>query len=365
MNPKLSYSEILTLVDAINPVAYAKTRNHLEGAVTKLSPYITRGVLSLPVIRDRILTHYSEQASEKFIQELAWREYFQKVFVAQGDKIFSDIRFTRDTWHHRELVVAIVQGDTDITAVDSEIKKLIETGYMHNHARMWTAMIACNVGKAHWYDMSRWLYYHLLDGDLASNSLSWQWVAGTSVSKQYLVTQDLINACSDTHDSDTYLSDSVETISQGDVPMKLQKHIPFKYQMEYGISEQVPSLEGQTVFLYHPFSIDPLWHQGEEGIRILVIEPRLFDTYPVSPLVYHHLETLARTHIPGVVIHIGNIETIKGLEDAETVFSKAHPTTTHFPGIQESVDELFPQVTGYYPSFFKFWQECLASLKKK
>lgn len=363
MNPKLTYLEILHLIDDINPVQYAKTRNHLAGAVTKLSPYITRGVISLPLIRDRILAKYPLAESEKFIQELAWREYFQKVFQAKGEDIFSDLRFPRFDFEHHELVEGIILGKTGITAVDQAVKKLIEIGYMHNHARMWTAMLACNVGKAHWYNMSRWLYYHLLDGDLASNTLSWQWVAGTSINKQYLVNQSLINACSETSDKNTFLSVPVETIGQGEIPPALVSSIPFNYVMEYPQSDKIPPLSSQTVFLYHPFSIDPLWHQDEEGVRILVIEPKLFDAYPVSARVYHHLETLARTHIPGVIIYVGNIETLTDLKNAATIFSKAHPTKLHFPGLHEKVAELFPQVTGYYPSFFKFWQACLETFK--
>jgi len=363
MNPTLTYQEIISLGDAIDPVAYAKTRNHLNGAVTKLSPYITRGVVSLPAIRDHILSKFSPLAAEKFIQELAWREYFQKVFIAKGNEIFSDIRFARNDFRHHELVEAVVLGKTGITAVDGEIKNLIETGYMHNHARMWTAMIACNVAKANWQMMSRWLYYHLLDGDLASNSLSWQWVAGTSVSKQYLVNQDLVNACSKTNDTKTYLDSSVDMIGQERVPLELLPQVPFTCRMEYPSSDLLPSLLDKTVFLYHPFSIDPLWHHGEAGVRILVIEPRLFDMHPISPLVYHHLETLARTHIPGVFIYVGNIETVHDLPNAAAVFSKRHPTTAHFPGTHEASPELFPEVTGYYPSFFKFWQACQSSVK--
>lgn len=358
MNPKLTYAEILALVDAIDPTVYAKTRNHLSGAVTKLSPYITRGVISLPAIRDRVLSRFSVEQSEKFIQELAWREYFQKVFVAKEVSIFSDLRFPQAGVVHHELIESVITGNTGITAVDKEIQQLLEIGYMHNHARLWTAMIACNVGKAHWYTMSRFLYYHLLDGDLASNSLSWQWVAGTSSSKPYCANQDLINACSDTNDTGTFLSTPSEMIGRGEIPEVLKTHISFTYQMEYPISDPLPELSGQTVFLYHPFNIDPLWHASEEGVRICVIEPRLFDAHPVSLNVYRHFQTLMRTHIPNVHVYVGNIETLEALKNAPSIFSRSHPTTTHFPGVQEPVAELFPHVTGYYPSFFKFWQAC-------
>jgi deoxyribodipyrimidine photo-lyase len=158
MNPHLTHEEILILIDDFNPVTYAKTRNHLRGAVSRLSPYISRGVIILPAIRAQVLKKYTAQNAQKFIQELAWREYFQKVFSAKGAEIFSDLRFSRDDWQHHEVVTAIKSASTGITVIDEKLKELMETGYMHNHARMWTAMLACNVGKAHWYDMSRFLY---------------------------------------------------------------------------------------------------------------------------------------------------------------------------------------------------------------
>lgn len=88
MNPDLTYNEILEIIDAFNPATYAKTRNHLRGAVSQLSPYISRGVISLPAVRDRVLLKHSKRDAQKFIQELAWREYFQKVYTAKGQRFF-------------------------------------------------------------------------------------------------------------------------------------------------------------------------------------------------------------------------------------------------------------------------------------
>ena len=357
MNPNLTYQEIVAYIKSIDPVQYAKTRNHLSGAVSKLSPYITRGVISLPAIRDIIYQSYTPQESEKFVQELAWREYFQKVFTSKGEAIFSDLRFTRDDWQHQDLVTAVVDGTTSITTIDSSIADLYQTGYMHNHARMWTAMLACNVAKAHWSDMSRWLYYHLIDGDLASNTLSWQWVAGTSINKQYVANQELINACSDSTQTDTYLDIDRDRVSQQSVPDALQATTPFAYTTDYPDSDQIPDLQHKSVCLYHPWSIDPLWRIEEEGVRIFVIEPQLFDRFPVSPLVMDHLISLVRTHVPEALIFVGAVSDLPGIETAQ-VYSKAHPTTTHFPGTKDQVAELFPAVQGYFQSFFKFWQAC-------
>lgn len=362
MNPNLSYEEILDLVDSFNVVTYAKTRNHLSGTVSRLSPYITRGVIDLPTVRDRVLKKYSAIQAEKFIQELAWREYFQKVWFAKGDAIFSDLRFPRDDWTHTEVVTSVLKARTGITAIDTELESFFETGYMHNHARMWTSMLACNIGKAHWYNMGRFLYYHLLDGDLASNFLSWQWVAGTNASKQYMANQSLINNCSSTSQSKTYLSQPIEEVGLGPVPLDLLVHEPFTYIMTYPESSGTEDISGRTVFLYHPWSIDPLWRCSEEGVRIMVIEPRLFDRFPVSLKVLEHILSLTHTHIPGCTIFVGNVETIPGLNNATALYSKAYPATNHWPGIIDPAAELFPSVTGYFPSFFTFWKECQKTL---
>jgi deoxyribodipyrimidine photo-lyase len=357
MNPHLTYEEILAFIDDFNPITYSKTRNHLQGAVSRLSPYITRGVISLPTIRERILQKYSAHDAQKFIQELAWREYFQKVYGAKGKNIFSDLRFSRNDWRHHEVVTAIANAHTGISAVDQTLKELMETGYMHNHARMWTAMLACNVGKAHWYNMSRFLYHYLLDGDLASNTLSWQWVAGTSVQKQYITNQTLINACSSTQQRDTHLDLSIEELSAASVPLELETHEAFALKTNYPDSDDISDVSGKTVLLYHPFAIDPLWRRKEDAERIFVIEPRLFDTFPVSDIVMEHMMILLKTHVPHAKLFVGNVETISGIKDA-TVYSKMHPATTHFPGKKDSAEELFPHVQGYYQSFFKFWEAC-------
>jgi deoxyribodipyrimidine photo-lyase len=257
-------------------------------------------------------------------------------------------------------VSGIVVAETGIHTIDQAINELYETGYMHNHARMWTAMLACNVGKANWKNMSRWLYYHLIDGDLASNTLSWQWVAGTSINKQYVANQELINTCSNNKQTNTYLDVERDLVGTVPVPVALQATQVFNLSTTYPASEDINSLAGKTVFLYHPWSIAPLWRAAEEGERIFVIEPRLFDTQPVSSVVMEHMLRLVRTHIPNAQVYVGNVEELLDLDKA-TVYSKSHPTTKHWPGTKDSVSELFPHVQGYHQSFFKFWQVCQKS----
>jgi deoxyribodipyrimidine photo-lyase len=76
--------------------------------------------------------------------------------------------------------------------IDTAIRMLYTTGYLHNHARLWVASYVVHLRKVHWRVAADWMYSHLLDGDLASNYLSWQWVAATGSSKPYLFNADTV-----------------------------------------------------------------------------------------------------------------------------------------------------------------------------
>ena len=86
-----SYQQIIERINRINPIQYSKTRNFINGAVTYLSPYISRGVISVKQLMDAVLQQgYKPYQIEKFLQELAWREYFQRVWQNTGDEIWKD-----------------------------------------------------------------------------------------------------------------------------------------------------------------------------------------------------------------------------------------------------------------------------------
>lgn len=181
---------------AVRAHDYARTRNHLEGAVTRLSPYITHGALTLPQVLQAV--QEAEQARDpkgralprdhKFINELAWREYFHHVWQHEGKGIFASLHEgpLPESAYARALPDDIRQALTGVPVVDQAVRELYATGYLHNHARMWLASYVVHLRKVHWRAGADWLYGHLLDGDLASNHLSWQWVAGTGSHKPYL-----------------------------------------------------------------------------------------------------------------------------------------------------------------------------------
>ena len=172
-------------IAAVRPAAYARTRNALDGAVTGLSPYITHGVVSMADVLAGVVARHRLDVQHKLVFELGWRAYFRHVWQHRGDGILRSLRegpLPGDAYA-TALPQDIRQACTGVPVVDAAVRTLYATGMLHNHARMWLASYLVHVRKVHWRTGADWLYGHLLDGDLASNHLSWQWVAGTASSK--------------------------------------------------------------------------------------------------------------------------------------------------------------------------------------
>ena len=361
MQPK-TLTELHEIIDVIDPIAYAKTRNQLSGAVTRLSPYITRGVITLPDIRVRLLQKHSVKDCEKLIQELAWREYFQEVWWEKGDDMFSDLRFSRNDWQHSDLVTALVEANTGVEVLDAGIAELYETGYMHNHVRMWVASVGCNLAKAHWYNLGRWLYYHLVDGDPASNFCSWQWVTGTSKSEPYKVNQKLINGCSDVKQVRSILNFDRDAMLEQPVPDELKVNQSFDLKTIYPDSTLERSVAGEVVVLYTPWTIDPAYAAqtagGSASRHILVIDPAWFDRLPVSDRVMNFIIEQGKVVVDGLEVFVGDATDIPGMSEATAVHTRAHQTNRTWSDFAtlDPVPRLFPEVSGYYKSFFAYWK---------
>jgi deoxyribodipyrimidine photo-lyase len=175
-------------IAAVRPTAYARTRNALDGAVSGLSPYITHGFVTLADVLAGVAARHALDVQHKFVFELGWRAYFRHVWQHRGEAILHSLHEgpLPDDAYARELPADIRQACTGVPVVDEAVRALYATGTLHNHARMWLASYVVHVRKVHWRAGADWLYGHLLDGDLASNHLSWQWVAGTGSRKPYL-----------------------------------------------------------------------------------------------------------------------------------------------------------------------------------
>jgi len=182
----------LERVSAVRPGDYARSRNAIDGAVTGLSPYITHGLINLPEVLADVNAKHSLDVQHKFVFELGWREYFRHVWAFRGEEIFESLRegLLPQTSYSALLPADIRQAATGVPVIDMAVRTLYATGYLHNHARMWLASYIVHIRKVQWRVAADWLYGHLLDGDLASNHLSWQWVAGTGSSKPYFFNAD-------------------------------------------------------------------------------------------------------------------------------------------------------------------------------
>jgi deoxyribodipyrimidine photo-lyase len=171
-------------INTIDVEAYSRNRNFLNGSVSKLSPYFRHGCITLKEASDNVRNKYGAQA-EKFVQELAWRDYWRRVWYELGNDIFSDIEDPKVVLGDKLLPDFIRQGITGLPCMDGIIRDLTLDGYVHNHARMWFAAYVIHWLKVDWSEAADWFENHLLDGDKASNHLSWQWVASTFSSKPY------------------------------------------------------------------------------------------------------------------------------------------------------------------------------------
>jgi deoxyribodipyrimidine photo-lyase len=161
----------LARLEAVDPTAYARTRNHLEGAVTGLGPYLTHGLLSLPQVRDHLVTRHRLHADHKLVFELTWREYFRHVWAHEGDGILASLHEgpLPEPAYARELPADLRQARTGVPAIDFAVRQLYATGTLHNHARMWLASYTVHLRKVAWRAGADGMLAHLLDGDLASN----------------------------------------------------------------------------------------------------------------------------------------------------------------------------------------------------
>lgn len=187
---------------SIEPAQYAATRNWLKGAVTRLSPFIRHGIVTLSEARDWAVRRTgSPSRAAKFINELAWRDYWQRLYYAWGDGVWADREPYKTGFpagaYCDGLPVDVREGRTGLACMDAFSEELRLTGYLHNHARMWLAAYLVHWRRVRWQAGARWFLAHLLDGDAASNNLSWQWVASTFSSKPYFFNRENLEKYSD------------------------------------------------------------------------------------------------------------------------------------------------------------------------
>jgi deoxyribodipyrimidine photo-lyase len=267
-------------VAAVRPAAYARTRNALDGAITGLSPYITHGLVSLTEVLTSVTARHELDVQHKLVYELGWRAFFRHVWQHRGPVIRRSLHEgpLPDHAYASELPDDIRQAATGVHVVDMAVRELYATGTLHNHARMWLASYVVHLRKVHWRAGADWLYAHLLDGDLASNHLSWQWVAGTGSSKPFLFNADNVAryAPPEWHSPGSVVDTSYEALDRmARMPGQRWLGKPFAAR-DPSVSTREPALltepplplgtaapdatavEGREVWLVHPWSLGEL-----------------------------------------------------------------------------------------------------------
>jgi deoxyribodipyrimidine photo-lyase len=169
---------------------YADDRNHDRGpgrhsAVSGLSPFVRRRLVTEAELVAAAIATHGLAASAKFVQEVCWRSYFKgwlelrpAVWASYTSGLRADLAALEVDPARRRAVDAAEAGATGIACFDAWAAELLDTGYLHNHARMWFASIWIFTLRLPWRIGADFFYRHLLDGDPASNTLGWRWVAG-------------------------------------------------------------------------------------------------------------------------------------------------------------------------------------------
>ncbi len=169
---------------------YAAKRNFDLGpgnhnSVSNLSPYIRRRLITEAEVVKAALEGHGLEGAEKFVQEVFWRSYFKgwlerrpDVWRSYCNGVQTDLDKIQADPDQNARLKRAEAGETGIACFDAWISELTQTGYLHNHARMWFASIWIFTLKLPWRIGADFFYRHLLDGDPASNTLGWRWVAG-------------------------------------------------------------------------------------------------------------------------------------------------------------------------------------------
>ena len=177
---------------------YSKLRNFDFGPenrsnISCLSPYITHGIINEKEVIKKSLNKFSFSKNEKFIQEVLWRTYW-KGWLELRPNVWSDylieLNKIREVFKNNQNYLNAIEGKTNIKCFNVWVNELKENNYLHNHARMWFASIWIFTLELPWQLGAEFFMQHLYDGDAASNTLGWRWVAGVQTQgKHYLASE--------------------------------------------------------------------------------------------------------------------------------------------------------------------------------
>ena len=205
-----------------NLTDYSKLRNFDFGPdnrsnISCLSPYITHGIINELEVIDKSLKKFSFAKNEKFIQEVLWRVYW-KGWLELRPNVWSDYLIElgkiKDEFKNNQSYLDAIEGKTNVDCFNQWVIELKENNYLHNHTRMWFASIWIFTLKLPWQLGAEFFMQHLYDGDTASNTLGWRWVAGVQTQgKHYLASEWNINKFTNNRFKNIKLNENAKPIS--------------------------------------------------------------------------------------------------------------------------------------------------------
>ena len=218
--------------------------------ISCLSPYITHRLISEYEVAKKTLSKYPYQKVEKFIQEIFWRVYW-KGWLELRPKVWTDfVEDTKKIENTKEYEKAI-NGETNIDCFNDWVKELKENNYLHNHTRMWFASIWIFTLKLPWQKGAEFFLRELYDGDAASNTLSWRWVAGIQTKgKNYIAQNWNINKFTNNKYKDLKLNENPQPI----IDQRDYKISPLSISNNETASDKLVFFENELDFQF--FNID-------------------------------------------------------------------------------------------------------------
>ncbi|MDC1113283.1 FAD-binding domain-containing protein [Candidatus Pelagibacter ubique] len=211
---------------------YSKLRNFDFGPsnrsnVSCLSPYITHGIINELEAINKSLKKFSFVNNEKFIQEVLWRVYWKGWLELRPD-VWSDYLIELDKikkeFKNNQSYLDAIEGKTNVDCFNQWVIELKENNYLHNHTRMWFASIWIFTLELPWQLGAEFFMQHLYDGDAASNTLGWRWVAGIQTQgKHYLASEWNINKFTNNRFKNIKLSENAKPISNDKIYSVINK----------------------------------------------------------------------------------------------------------------------------------------------
>ena len=177
---------------------YSKLRNFDFGPekrsnISCLSPYITHGIINEQEVIQKALSKFSFSKNEKFIQEVLWRTYW-KGWLELRPNVWADylieLNQIKNEFQNDQNYLSAIKGKTNIDCFNEWVNELKENNYLHNHTRMWFASIWIFTLELPWQLGAEFFMQHLYDGDAASNTLGWRWVAGVQTQGKHYIASE-------------------------------------------------------------------------------------------------------------------------------------------------------------------------------